>query len=390
MTSWTSALWACVAALCCTNVVAQGTTVAIGGAFQDDNHEVWRALADAVRGAGDEAACYSIITLASGEPARTGAAVATNLQRHGVRGVPLDAAASPDALSRCRGVFMTGGVQARLMDGLAPGGQDGPLLRAMRDLWRRGGVVAGTSAGAAVLSAVAFREAGDVLAVMQGRLREGHEWGRGFGFAPEGVVIDQHAVRRGRLGRMLPLMVAQRQPLGVAVEENSAVFFMGDSLQVLGARGALVADLQPAQTALDPLRVTGGRLHWLESGDRFNLSQRVVQASPRKQAGTRLQPLAPEHQPYLKGSWFYADMLGEGAVVAALTRLVDGNQRELRGLAFSTVNTPDAILGFEWRWWADPGTTGWLAFSPESYTVAGARFDIVPVRVQQPVYRPWP
>ena len=341
---------------------AQGRTLAIGGALQDGNTEVWQRLVQLVADGDAALACYTVVTIASGEPDAAAAAVAANLARHGGRGVHLRTgpriplipriagsdiadARWPAQLRQCRGVYMTGGAQARLLDALLPGGRATPLLEAMRAVWRAGGVVAGSSAGAAVMSETVFRDAPDPLAVMKGRLREGQEWGRGFGFAPAGVVVDQHAVRRGRLARLLPLMVAQGQPLGVAVEENSAALFEptpeGDRLTVLGARGVLVADLSgsaaPAASAASvavaasaaPLRLQSATLHWLESGDRFDLGTRRVLPAPAKLAGTRLQPLSPQHDGYLKGPWFYADMLGEAMVVAAMTRLVDGDQRQL-------------------------------------------------------------
>lgn len=393
---WLTRLLLPIALASAAAVHAQGTTVAIGGALQDDNDAVWQRLVGAVPPAGDRA-CYAILTLASAEPEQAAARVAANLARRGGRGVALPVGPAVAALDRlpCRGVFMTGGAQARLLDALQPGGRASPLLQAMRRLWQDGGVIAGTSAGAAVLSEVVFRDAPEPLAVMKGRLREGLEWDRGFGFAPPGLVIDQHAVRRGRLGRLLPLMQAQRQSLGAAVEENTAAVFEGDTMSVVGARGVLMADLgaTPSVTARGPFTLRGATLHWLEPGDRFVLAQRQVLPSPRKAAGTRLQPLAPGHQGYLPGPWFYSDILAEAMIVTAMTRLVDGDQRELRGLAFAAepaADDPAPDLGFAWRLWLDAGSGGWLALNPEGYTLTGVRLDIVPVQVQRPLFRPLP
>ena len=394
---------------------AQGTTVAVGGALQDGNAEVWQRLVNLVQTPADDKACYSVITIASGEPDEAAARVASNLAKHGGRGEHLrtepriepriqpripgqDVRASMAdpkwiaQLQRCRGIFMTGGAQARLLDALQPQGQATPLLLAMRDIWRAGGVVAGTSAGAAVLSSVVFRDAPEPLSVMKGQLRQGQEWEIGFGFVQPGLVIDQHAVRRGRIARLLPLMQAQRATLGMAVEENSAAIFQGTQMQVLGGRGVLVADTTdsppPAPGAFNLRNAT---LHWLESGDGFDLATRSPLPSARKLAGSKLLPLSPRHRGYLPGAWFYADMLGDSVIVTAMTRLVDGDQRELRGLAFAAHPTaadsaPD--LAFEWRLWLDTGTRGWLVNNPDAYTLAGVRLDIVPVRLQRPLYQP--
>ncbi len=405
---------------------AQGITIAVGGALQEDNQALWQHLVQRVqvaaidarqsapsrstdRPAGD---CYNIITLASSEPEAAAARVAKNLAQRGGRGehlhleqrVPGQSSAATlaaavqdptwvERLRLCQGVYMTGGAQGRLIDALQPQGRPSALLQAMHQLWREGGVIAGSSAGTAVLSDVIFRDAPEPLAVMKGRLRSGVEWARGFAFAPTGLVLDQHAVKRGRIGRLLPLMQAQNVPLGVAVEENSAAEFQGQTMLALGGRGILIADLSAAKQVSDKaFNVSGARLHWLEAGDRFDLVSKQVMPSLAKQAGTLLQPLSKTHNGYLKGNWFYADMLGDGVVVTAMTRLVDGDQRELRGLSFAAIpksDDPAPDLAFEWRLWLDEDTRGWLVTNPEGYTLSGVRLDIVPVQVQRPLYRPY-
>ena len=74
-------------ALCSSAAQAQGTTVAIGGALQDGNTEIWQRLVQLVSEPSDDRACYSVMTIASGEPDAAAAKVAANLARHGGRGV---------------------------------------------------------------------------------------------------------------------------------------------------------------------------------------------------------------------------------------------------------------------------------------------------------------
>jgi len=384
-----------------------GTTVAIGGALQDGTAEIWQRLAALVQGAPAGRDCWHVITIASAEPDAAAARVVANLARFGARGQHLRVGpriAGSDAgevrwadeLRRCHGVYMTGGAQARLVDTLRPGSKPTPLLHAMQTLWAEGGVVAGSSAGTAVLSAVMFRDAPDPLAVMKGRLREGQEWDRGFALLPAGVVVDQHAVKRGRIARLVPLLQASSGTLGVAVEENSAAVFTPGAIEVLGGSGVLL--VQPGQRSTHPggaFGVLGATLHWLESGDRFDLATRRITPSPARRAGTLLQPLSPTHDGYRRGAWYYADMLGDGVIVTAMKRLVDGDQRQLQGLAFSghpagaaPADDPDPDLAFEWTLRLDAATQAWLVTSPEGYTVEGVKLDIVPVRLQRPLFRP--
>jgi cyanophycinase len=374
-------------------VLAQGSTLAIGGALRDDNHAVWQRL---VQLAGGRGACVSVFATASSEPDASAANIAANLARHGARGqhiriaprLPgMDAQALAAAVRdpawvarvrQCRGVFFSGGAQERLLDTLAPGGQDSPLLRAMREVWQRGGVVAGTSSGAAVLSAIAFRDAPDPLAVMKGRLRAGQEWAPGFGFAP--VLIDQHFVRRGRIARLLPLMQAQGLALGLGVEENSAALIRGTKVEVLGASGVLVADLSAASSEprLPAFNLRGARLHWLQAGDRYDLAARQAQPAGRQLPRTAAAPENPEVLP---------DMLGEAVFVRAMRALQESGA--LRGVSFAVrpaSDDPAPDIGFEWRLWTDDDTSAWRTAA--GITVLNARLDIVPLRMQQPLYQP--
>jgi len=383
-----------------------GPVVAIGGALSADNTEVWQRL---VQLAGGPGACYAVLTTAAADPDASAAAAQANLQRHGASTVHLrigpriagqdTAAAVRDAgwiakLLSCRGVYMTGGAQARLLDVLMPQGRASPLLDAMAQLWRAGGVVAGSSAGTAVLSQRVFRSAPDPLAVMKGRLREGQEWSQGFGFVASGVIVDQHAVRRGRAGRLLPLMLLTGAPLGLGIEEDSAAIFHGQTVEVIGARGVLVADLSQASTdpQLGAFNLRGGTLHWLESGDRFDLQTRQVLASASKRSGRWLQPLSAGHKGYFHGKLAFNDILGDSMLIKAMSRLVDSDQKELRGLAFAARPEADdsaPTLAFEWRLWVDGETQAWLKLNPEAYTVIGVKLDIVPQRLQQPLLSPW-
>ena len=73
------------------------------------------------------------------------------------------------------------------------------------------------------MSTTMFRDAPDPLMVLKGQLRDGREFDQGLGFVGPDLFVDQHFLKRGRIGRMLPLMVAKGYKLGVGIEENSAI-----------------------------------------------------------------------------------------------------------------------------------------------------------------------
>ena len=154
--------WACAALSGATPARAAGSVVVVGGALRDDNQAVWQRVVDLAGGPG---AHIAVLATASGEPLAAAAGIVANLQRRGavaqaipvapsIPGIDLAAAVRDPRwitqLRTARGVFFSGGAQARLVDTLQPGGRSTPLLDAIRAVHERGGVIAGTSAGAAV------------------------------------------------------------------------------------------------------------------------------------------------------------------------------------------------------------------------------------------------
>lgn len=383
-----------------------GTVVAIGGALRDDNHAVWSRL---VALAGGPGARYVVFGTASGNPERSAARVVALLELHGAKaeslpvapGLPgtdvAQAVRDPGLIARvnaANGVFFTGGAQERIVDVLRPGGQPTPLLDAIRGVLDRGGVIAGTSAGAAVMSQVMFRDAPDLLAVMKGTLRDGKEVDQGLGFAAPGLFVDQHFLRRGRLARMLPLLQSQGLQTGIGVEENSAAILRGHEIEIVGEGGALFVDLRDA--ASDPklgvFNLSGVRLTFLGDGDRLDVRTRALTPSAAKLAGTRIDPRAAGFTPSLEDPPFLLDILGAGAILRAMSFVLDGPTAEIRGFAYDV--RPGASLprdlGFEFRFYRGPDTAGWYADvrGDDAYTIANVRLDVVPVKVAQPLYKP--
>jgi cyanophycinase len=388
-------------------VPATGAVVAIGGALRYDNALVWSRL---VALAGGPGARFVVLATASENPERSAALAVAALEAHGARAEPLpvaphlenvdlqQATRDPQLIARvaaARGVFFTGGAQERIVDTLQPGGRATPLLEAIRDVLARGGVIAGTSAGAAVLSRVMFRDATDVLAVMKGALRDGREVDCGLGFVGPDVFVDQHFLARGRLGRMLPLMQARGLLVGLGVEEDSAAILRGGQVEVVGAGGALFVDLAHATTdaQLGAFNIAGVRLTYLGDGDRLDLRTRALSPAALRARGTRVEPGATGFAPYLEERPFLMDVLADGAVLRGMTYALDGPSAEVRGLAFDA--RPEAAaprnLGFEFRFSRVPGTSGWFssALGGEAYTIENVRLDVVPVKVAEPLYRAW-
>lgn len=150
-------------------------------------------------------------------------------------------------------VFILGGDQAIAMQVLA----GTPVEDALAELYSRGVVVAGTSAGAAVQSQsmIAGYSSDDfdsTNALNQGSVllwqgEAGVESERGLDFGVQGAILDQHFFQRGRLGRLLEAIARPDAPhVGVGVDaytglrvENGTVF-----TDVFGLYTAAVLDAE--------------------------------------------------------------------------------------------------------------------------------------------------
>lgn len=367
----------------------RGTLVILGGAVKDDHHALWQAVVDAAGGAGR---LVLVLPTASGDPERSGEQAAQQLRRRGARAEVLPIAphwsggnaeqaraqASDPAwaqrVAAADGLFMTGGDQARLIDVLRPGGRETPLLAAIRALHRRGGVVAGTSAGATVMSETAIQGLDDPFTALL-RPLDGNELAFGFGLLPHDIVCDQHFLRRGRIARLVRVLLQSGRPLGLGVDENSAARVQGSLVQALGARGLLVVDASRAQVeAVVPLQVQGLRVSYVDAGDRFDLAARRVLPAPSR---------APLALPERAGApVFFGDMLGDGLLVGAMAQAAEGPTQGALGLAW---RLPERTA-FEWQLRRDARTRAWAGSTGDEISIEALRVDIRPVRMAQPPY----
>jgi cyanophycinase len=132
-------------------------------------------------------------------------------------------------LEEATGVWFSGGDQSRVTEvylGTA-------VERGLRAVLERGGVIGGTSAGAAIMSKVMITGGQEKATV-----------GTGFGFLP-GVVVDQHALRRNRVNRLLGVLADHPGLVGVAIDEDTALVVKQGRWQVLG--GSYVVFCRPAR-----------------------------------------------------------------------------------------------------------------------------------------------
>lgn len=175
-------------------------------------------------------------------------------------------------LDHASGIFFTGGDQLRISSQIG----DTLFEKCVKDIYYRGGVIAGTSAGASAM--------GETM-LLKGSNSESHKIGDlhlapGLGLIPS-VIIDQHFAERGRIGRLLGSIATNPRMLGIGIDEDTAIVRHDGHFSVIGSGAVYIVDgcnvTHSNITEAEPesiLSIFNVTLHILSSGDNFNLTHR--------------------------------------------------------------------------------------------------------------------
>ena len=377
-------------------VQPKGSLVSIGGNLRPANGPVWERI---IQLAGGKGARIAVFASASGTPERSGKSLVERLNSYGAKAffVPVavklsgsnyQAAADDrglaEAVRNANGAFFAGGDQSRITRALRhEDGSNTRVLDALWDMYRRGGVIAGSSAGAAIMSSTMFGRPRTVLATLKLGVEEGEEITDGLGFVGDDVFIDQHLLVRGRFARMLPAMLKKGYKLGLGIDEDTAMVVLPSrDVEVIGYKGALVLDLSNAIVHEGAFNVTNVRVSYLDNGDHFNIVTRECTPSDDK-ADNKLDP----SRPYYREPLFTADVLGNSTVVDLMSKLIDSDQPDAIGITLGSPNGVQPDLGFEFRFTRTDDSVGYQSSSMESYSIYNVRLDIRPILIRRPLYQ---
>ena len=186
-----------------------------------------------------------------------------------------------DALEEATGIFITGGNQLRLSTIL--GGT--PVAACIRKRNAHGVPVAGTSAGAAIISEhmIAGGRSGSTPRA------DGVVLAPGLGLT-NSLVIDQHFRQRDRLGRLLTAVSYNPFLVGAGIDEDTALFIDPEGVMEVAGSGAVTvvdpselehSSMSSAQLD-DPVSLIGLRLHVLTSGATYDLNTRTARPRCRR------------------------------------------------------------------------------------------------------------
>jgi cyanophycinase len=129
-----------------------------------------------------------------------------------------DSDAFSEPLAGATGVWFVGGDQNKVTRAYL----GTKTQRRLHELLDRGGVIGGTSAGAAIMSQVM---------IAGGRSEPRLSPGLGF---LSGAIVDQHFLKRRRQDRLVKAVCARPGHIGLGIDEGTAIVVQGTTLRVLG------------------------------------------------------------------------------------------------------------------------------------------------------------
>ncbi len=238
--------------------------------------------------AGGRSARVLVVPVASSRPDEAAEALVAELERAGVGQVEVlsydaqstDSWETLERVNQASGIMFAGGDQAELAASL----RGTRLLDNIRELYDRGGVIAGTSAGATALGSLmilggATPDADPDRAIRV--IRAGAvATAPGLDLLP-GSIVDQHFIQRRRHNRLLTAVLENPGLLAIGIDEETAIIVGPPSrLEVLGENLVAIYDLSwgsPVDTdRAGNLAADGISMHLLRSGQVFDLEGRGV------------------------------------------------------------------------------------------------------------------
>jgi cyanophycinase len=185
-----------------------------------------------------------------------------------------------EPLKRATGVYFVGGRQWRIADSYL----NTLTHQAFLDVLNRGGVIAGSSAGASIQGSFLWRGDTRGSEILIGD----HTQGLGF---LKNSVIDQHLLRRNREFDLVNLIEKAPQLIGIGLDEATAILVRGDTLQVIGKSYVAIYDyatiVRSREIHAGEPTPSSGPFFFLGEGQKYDLKQRKVISMPRQILGEK-------------------------------------------------------------------------------------------------------
>ena len=392
-----------------------GSLVIVGGGLEHNNKSVYNELIGLAGGAGK--ASFAVIPSASGVAVQSYMSFRNILISYGVKpeNIHLINVAMIDddstkevnesewknngndaglahIVRSCSAVWFTGGDQSRTLKTLLlPDGSKTPVLEAVWDVFRAGGVVGGTSAGAAIMSEAMIGGGNSLAALTHGVIADYHGddfpessgvmMSQGLGFFPYGIV-DQHFNQRARIGRLIVALMNEktRFNIGFGVDENTALIYLGKQNLVKVAGASSVTIIKTADANISYVqklpKIENLLVSSLDEGDTFDPATGIVTPASDKKP-TRGNEYYNVENPGQAGIFSgYSTSFRDVITVS----LIDNKGADtVHNLSFC-----DKGSGFLVTLYKTPLSAGFYCDRPtegDRYTVTNVRMDITPVSI---------
>ena len=394
---------------------SRGNLVIVGGGLEHTNKSIYNELISLA--GGTEKATFAIIPSASGVSVQSYMSFRNILISYGVKPdnihliniamVDDDSTADVNEsnwshngndtiLARivrsCSAVWFTGGDQLRTMKTLlSSDGVKTPVLEAVWDVYRSGGVVGGTSAGAAIMSEAMIGGGNSLGALTHGVITDyqgddfpegdGVLMTNGLGFFPLGIV-DQHFNTRARIGRLIVALMKEKPKfkIGFGIDENTALIYIGsrNMVKVAGAGGVTMinttnASFSYVQKLPDIENLT---VSYLEDGDSYDATTGIINP-------------AGDKKPTRGHEYYNVRNPGQAGILSGYSNsfrdLITVNLMDNKGTdTIHNVSFYDQHAGFLVALSKTPLSAGFYVDRPadgDRYSVTNIRMDITPVQV---------
>lgn len=180
-----------------------------------------------------------------------------------------------DSLKNASLIYISGGDQNRFMEIV----NGTPIYDAIHDAYKNGALIAGTSAGAAVMSEKMItgdehkhpEYTGDFRTIEANNI----EIENGLGLL-ENAIIDQHFIWRMRMNRLISACLENPEETGIGIDESTAILIENNKATVYGESQVVVLRHKTAETKIvnGLLGAAGMELSIYLPGDSFEIVEK--------------------------------------------------------------------------------------------------------------------
>lgn len=178
-----------------------------------------------------------------------------------------------DSLKKATLIYITGGDQNLFMDKVL----HTSAYNAIHEAYKNGATIAGTSAGAAVMSHKMITGIERKHPTYTGEFKtieaENFEIKEGLGLLPS-AIIDQHFIYRMRMNRLLAVALENPDKKAIGIDESTAIIVQGDSAMVTGLSQVILLENLNKESIKTRNGFLGGKninVNILLPGDKFKL-----------------------------------------------------------------------------------------------------------------------